>query len=99
MKTNEPLIPLAGVRTMPRSLIRALWWVGIAFALIATPRRMLRASHGRVRAIWRKRVSVVSKSSAVAHTPICPMPAATPTALSRGARPYAAAQANGPPPE
>jgi hypothetical protein len=35
MKTNEPLIPLAGVRMVPRNLMRALFWVGIAFAVIA----------------------------------------------------------------
>jgi hypothetical protein len=36
MKADEPLIPLAGVRMVPRNLTRALFWVGIAFAVIAT---------------------------------------------------------------
>jgi len=36
MKTNEPLIPLAGVCMVPRNLMRAMFRVGIAFALIAT---------------------------------------------------------------
>lgn len=36
MKANEPLIPLAGVRLVPHSLIRAMFWVGIGIAAIAT---------------------------------------------------------------
>jgi hypothetical protein len=35
MKANEPLIPLAGVRLVPHSLIRAMLWVGIGIAAIA----------------------------------------------------------------
>jgi hypothetical protein len=35
MKAGEPLIPLTGVRLVPRGAVRALFWVGLAFALQA----------------------------------------------------------------